>query len=730
MNIVEREWEARKQHGLPPHHSVDQTDIGFRFMKPTSHDKGFKCFLNNHFETMELHWRNEKDVRSVVTLKEIPSYLSYNLFDVHTIIKIPEVQDQTAFLACDGKYFTRFGAKLLASLQGPAHVHLMDADVSYAKKVIESLDREIGLSVEHCNADPAYYHSVRFIRWYEFMKANDCTSVLLDVDAIANRCHTDLPVSDVGLRLRPGRLEPWNVCNASVCVGKANAYWKAVADYIYYFWQKNQLIWQIDQAALWAVWQRLKTKITVLGPMAVNYDYSDDAIIWCNSGADKFKDSDPSRQKFRDKFDSIVVPETHRVQNEKELVALTTQAKSALESLQLDEAKRLYLRLLRRSMEGLASKPEFVPSARDEQRKVEKIIYLPVEISARELPSREYLAEKMHAKGFKVVVGARWPMQTWGELPPGVILWKSANTQDVGVYQEAINAGHLIALMDEELFPMRSDLGLYQASLDERCLESADLICAHNLKQKTLYEQMTKTPVVVTGNPRSLVYPTASHGDRVIICTMAGTINNFGRTFAEMVEGTVRVLGGASPTVFDFLAGQIEHEIDGYGWTRTAIADCKKLKPLIRCHPSEDVTFWEPFGEIDDRTPFNERLNDARCVVYVSGCGTGLDANLAATPSVRLGSGGLGISADFGEGVTKNIYEHVVAAKQQPMPEFNDVTLPDALEDLQKGYHFDCPFDLEKAYEHKTWAPRDFHKNKFMVDPKGHIIGWRTGLWM
>jgi len=58
------------------------------------------------------------------------------------------------------------------------------------------------------------------------------------------------------------------------------------------------------------------------------------------------------------------------------------------------------------------------------------------------------------------------------------------------------------------------------------------------------------------------------------------------------------------------------------------------------------------------------------------------------------------------------------------------VTLPDALEDLQKGYHFDCPFDLEKAYEHKTWAPRDFHKNKFMVDPKGHIIGWRTGLWM
>lgn len=34
MDIVEKEWEARKEHGLPPYHAVDQTDIGFIYHQP------------------------------------------------------------------------------------------------------------------------------------------------------------------------------------------------------------------------------------------------------------------------------------------------------------------------------------------------------------------------------------------------------------------------------------------------------------------------------------------------------------------------------------------------------------------------------------------------------------------------------------------------------------------------------------------------------------------------
>tara|TARA_R110002020_G_scaffold48382_7_gene138003 strand:+ start:881 stop:3079 length:2199 start_codon:yes stop_codon:yes gene_type:complete len=729
LNIVEQEWTAREQNGLPPHHSIDINDVGFRFTKPQVKDPGFQSFLDNDFEKMEEYFEKETDVRSVVTLKDIPSYLNYDLFEVQTIILNPQVVNQTAFLCCDGKYFELFGAKLLASIEGPAHVHLMDADPSYAKKVIKELDRVVGLTVEQPQADPAYYHSVRFIRWYQFMKYNNCSSVLLDVDAIANRCHTVLPQSDVGLRLRPGRLEPWNVCNASVCIGTANPYWKAVADYIYYYWQKNKLIWQIDQAALWAVWQKQKTKINVLGPKHVDYDYQDDGIIWCNSGSNKFKEEDKTRSKFRDKFDKLQVATTDTQENIDQLEALHKAGKIALKELRMDEAKRLYMRLLRRSMEGLPSKPEYVPDPIVETRKVEKILYLPVEVAARELASREWLAQEMQHRGFKVVVGARWPMQTWSDLPPGIILWKSANTQDVGVYQEAVNAGHLIVLMDEELFPMQPRMDLYKPSVDQRCLDYADLICAHNDEQKKLFEKLTETPVAVTGNPRSLLYSKAVRGNRIIICTMAGTLNNYGRSFKEMVQGTVRLLGGVSPEVFDFLAYQIDHEINGYEWTRKAIQECAKLKPLIRCHPSEDISFWDGLGEIDDRTPFNERLADAKAIVYVSGCGTGLDATLSGVPSVRLGTGGHGLSALLGTAVTDKIKKHVVEATANKKPEFSLVTLPDVLDKLQQDHHFDCPFDIEKAYEHKTWTPTEFHTNKFPVDPKGHSIGWRTSLW-
>ena len=130
---------------------------------------------------------------------------------------------------------------------------------------------------------------------------------------------------------------------------------------------------------------------------------------------------------------------------------------------------------------------------------------MPVEISARELASREWLAKQM--TGWKVVIGNRWQMQNWADLPCGVILWKSANTQDVGVFTEAINAGHLICLMDEELFPMLPKMELYKPSLDKKCLEYADLILAHSEEQKKLYDILTnfEADVVVSGNPRSLL---------------------------------------------------------------------------------------------------------------------------------------------------------------------------------------------------------------------------------
>ena len=75
MDIVEKEWEARKEHGLPPYHAVDQTDIGFIYHQPQLSGsgalnvcEGTKAFLNGDFDVMRSHWKHEKDIRGVLQI--------------------------------------------------------------------------------------------------------------------------------------------------------------------------------------------------------------------------------------------------------------------------------------------------------------------------------------------------------------------------------------------------------------------------------------------------------------------------------------------------------------------------------------------------------------------------------------------------------------------------------------------------------------------------------------
>ena len=95
----------------------------------------------------------------------------------------------------------------------------MDGPAQFVEQVIDELGLDTGLTVEQPEANAEYYHSIRFIRWYEFMKKTGEYSCLVDVDALAPRPFKELPQVEIGMRLRPARLEPWNVCNASVCIG-------------------------------------------------------------------------------------------------------------------------------------------------------------------------------------------------------------------------------------------------------------------------------------------------------------------------------------------------------------------------------------------------------------------------------------------------------------------------------------------------------------------------------
>ena len=247
------------------------------------------------------------------------------------------------YLSCNLTYFTAFALPMIRSLadKGPGnqvHVHIMDAtgdELAEAKAACSSLSAiTIAMSAEQPGVDQrgskvarCYYHAIRFIRFYQHLRRCGRTLWLMDVDALFNRDPREMfPVlgdMDAAFRIRAGRLEPWNQFNACVVAATPSdaslLYFRLIAAYIAYFYQRNELYWGIDQLAMYCVFERLKDPnraptLTFLDDQAIDYDYKDDGFIWCNSGGNKFAHlaknadgkrtaDDPDRAKYLDLFD-------------------------------------------------------------------------------------------------------------------------------------------------------------------------------------------------------------------------------------------------------------------------------------------------------------------------------------------------------------------------------------------------------------------------------------------
>ena len=685
---------------------------------------------------MQKIWSPLSDIRSVCTIKEIKSQDINQLPQVKTIFKTPSA-DRVGFIACDGVYFEKFGSTLLDSIKEPCHVHVFDTTGVYETKLIEYFNRPIGLTIEQPRANALYYHAIRFCRFYQFLQNNNA-GVLLDADSYVNKPLSNLTDANLAMRLRPGRLEPWNQFNASVVVASNNAieYMEAVSNYLLFYYTQKRLQWGIDQAALFFCYERLKPELKVLSELEVDYDYRKEGIVWQNSSSNKFMEQDKSRQRYRDRVAELQTPKP-----EKFNLQSSSNNFDDINNLELDakrnilsnpkEAKRLFLRLLRRCFEHIPEPPKIkLPDAIKPKRKIEKILYLPIEVSAREMPSRIWLGEQMKKRGWQVVIGARWAMQSDGfrDLPPGLILHKTANHLDVPLLLDGIKAYHQIAILDEELFGMLPNKWLYETSVSKQALDLADLICASSDKQKELLGPLTKTPITVTGNPR-VQETNVQLGNEVLVCTMSATINNYARKFIEVVDGTIRVLGSRNEDVFRMLAEQIEHELELLPQVMEAIQKLRDAgeKVRVRVHPVEDPKLYNV--ERDTRS-FTESLQNVKAVVYCSGCGTGLESALANVPSVRIGEGGHGLSSTFqnkATNIVKDVQHAFIPVFEESYPDYHN--LPNALTKLQQDNAFDCKyFDLTKIYEHKTWQPAEFHANKVPNDPPGKKIYWRTSI--
>jgi tetratricopeptide (TPR) repeat protein len=177
-------------------------------------------------------------------------------------------------LACDPIYFERFGIRVLEQLRSlspdcHAHVHLLDGDEptwdKLAKQAVLVGGAEVTITAERPGfhvgnfvSEADYYHSVRYLRLFNFVQTSMRPYWMMDVDATV--LHDPLPLlgrifsQDIAIRGNAGSLLPWHKI-AGCLVGIAPTergleFIRSAAAFISYWKKCGKLCWGIDQLAL------------------------------------------------------------------------------------------------------------------------------------------------------------------------------------------------------------------------------------------------------------------------------------------------------------------------------------------------------------------------------------------------------------------------------------------------------------------------------------------------
>ncbi len=307
------------------------------------------------------------------------------------------------------------------------------------------------------------------------------------------------------------------------------------------------------------------------------------------------------------------------------------------------------------------------------KRSAHRILYLPVEIKARELASKALIARAALERGFNVIMGATWVMNGWSaNLPPGIALFKSSNAMDARNMAAWVDHGHLTAVLDEEVFGIDVTREYLLATMHPHVAALADVICAQGKNYAAAFPYPAN--IHITGNPRTLTYGT-SRGDDILVCLQSGNINHTAiksHGLAHVVEAVLNLSAFPLSTPegarwADIFRSSIVHECDMLPLVHETIDALANAFPhrriRVRPHPIEDPSLWtcsQPNVVLDGSGGIVDVLKSAGTVVFVSGCTTGLDAYLGGVPAVRLGSGGHGISAHMH--VEVNTADEAVAA--------------------------------------------------------------------
>ena len=301
------------------------------------------------------------------------------------------------------------------------------------------------------------------------------------------------------------------------------------------------------------------------------------------------------------------------------------------------------------------------PAAADAARQVHKVMYIEVELLAREFEARVLLALHAAAQGIDVVVGQKLAFSqiTHARLPAGMVLVKTMNGNDVERIKQAAAAGHVVAVLDEEAFGGSGKRPLWmRLNTDPEAIARTDVIIAQGEEYADLLfavfpEVAART--LVLGNPKVDLYrpefrkPSDRPRDKILICSQSQVCNPNAVGFSDLISMHVRGVPMGDQMGLDVMEGTkdvVAFEISMIPQLQAVTRALAEKHPgtriQFRPHPAEDPTLWaRAFAGLANVTVSSagsmaDALADAKALIYVRGCATGLEAHFQEIPIVRF----------------------------------------------------------------------------------------------
>ena len=293
-----------------------------------------------------------------------------------------------------------------------------------------------------------------------------------------------------------------------------------------------------------------------------------------------------------------------------------------------------------------------------------RFVYLPIEITVRELDAKLLVAMAALGSGFEVIIGQKWLLEkNISRMPPGLILSKTLTKRDSRAIEKAKQCGYVTAAIDEEMPGLiATQQGLRW--VDAGAVAATDLfLCVGENHRQAM---VAKFPEIagrcrLVGNPRwDLLYaglrehyrPLAEelrgrYGRFILVNTNSGIVNSAKGSPEKVLESHIRwgkVDLSSEEETRSLEDRRIFREANFAGMKEVMRRLPERFPEhqfVLRPHPNEAVDTWHEFlrdvprFSIEQQHPAAPWIMAAEALVHTS-CTTGVEAYALDRPAICL----------------------------------------------------------------------------------------------